>query len=162
MGAGKSTVGKRLAKKMGFRFLDMDDLIEKKENMPIHRIFSEKGEDYFRKAEQNILKETILLDHDLVVSTGGGAPCYRHNMDLLNAAGISIYLKASPQQLFLRLSGSGMVLRPLIHDKSPDELKKYISDKLKEREPFYLKSRLVIQADNIRITELEKQIRKLS
>ena len=83
MGSGKSTLGKRLAKKMSWEFLDMDKVLEEQEGMTVTQIFQEKGEAYFREAETQFLQG---LDPSMnrIVATGGGAPCHTNNMDLMN------------------------------------------------------------------------------
>jgi shikimate kinase len=161
MGAGKSTVGKKLAERMRFRFIDVDDYIEEKEKMSIPSIFEKKGERYFRLLEHNILLEISGLNESLIVSTGGGAPCFMNNMELLNSSGITIYLKLDAPAIFHRLTNAEKKNRPLIENKTPEELLQYIFDKLKEREPVYNKSRLVVAGENIKIHVLGKKIKSL-
>lgn len=141
MGSGKSTVGKRLALRLKYSFIDMDRVIAKESGMPINRIFDEKGEDEFRRMEHELILKISQMEN-VVVSTGGGVPCFHDNMDIINKYGISIYLKMTPEDLLNRLKGSKYE-RPLIRDLSTAELAEYISEKLKEREPLYLKSKYV-------------------
>jgi shikimate kinase len=159
MGAGKSTAGRKLAKRLQFSFLDTDTCIEDQEGLSITRIFAEKGEEYFREAESRILKRVAGSSGDTVVSTGGGAPCYRDNMNLMNVSGVTVYLKLPPGILYQRLVGSYRKNRPLIRDKSPQELLEYITEKLNEREAYYNRSRIIVSAEFIHIHELEKTIR---
>ncbi len=158
MGVGKSTVGKKLACSLNFHFLDTDTLIEEKEKMSISQIFQEKGEDYFRDKEHEILLDLATYDENLVVSTGGGTPCYRGNMSLLNSFGITVYLKLEPYKLFCRLTHSHKQNRPLIQNKTSVELMQYIEDMLSEREVFYHQSNIIFHGDNLKIKELEKEI----
>ena len=158
MGSGKSTVGKRLALRLRYSFVDMDKIIEKEAGMPIGRIFDEKGEDEFRRMEHELVLKTSKMEN-VIVSTGGGVPCFYDNMDIINRSGISIYLKMTSEDLLKRLKGSKYE-RPLIRDLSTDELADYIKEKLREREPYYLKSKYVIDGKDPDIPKLVKLIAK--
>jgi shikimate kinase len=94
MGSGKTSIGKKLAKKMKYAFLDLDQEIEKQENLSISEIFEIHGEDYFRVLEKKVLVDLTQLSNT-VVSCGGGTPCHYNNIELINNAGISIYLQLS-------------------------------------------------------------------
>ncbi len=142
MGSGKSTVGKRIALRLNYSFIDMDRVIENEAGMPINRIFDEKGEDEFRRIEHELVLKISKMKK-VVVSTGGGVPCFFDNMEIINKNGISIYLKMTPEDLLKRLKGSKYE-RPLIRDLSTAELADYITEKLREREPYYLKSKHVV------------------
>jgi shikimate kinase len=142
MGSGKTTVGETIALKLGYSFIDMDRVIEEEAGMTISQIFDEKGEDEFRRMEHELILRLSEMQN-IVVSTGGGVPCFYDNMDIINKCGISIYLKMTPEDLLNRLKGSRFE-RPLIRDLSTEELEEYISKKLEEREPFYLKSKHAI------------------
>ncbi len=146
MGSGKTTIGKKLASRLGYLFMDMDKVIEEECRMTISRIFDEKGEVEFRRMEHELILRIIQME-DVVISTGGGVPCFNKNMKLINKHGISIYLKMKPEDLLKRLKGSKYE-RPLIRDLSPVELDQYISEKLKEREPHYLESKYVIDGSH--------------
>jgi shikimate kinase len=158
MGSGKSTVGKRLALRLKYSFIDMDRMIEKEAGMPVRKIFEEKGEDEFRRMEHELVVKTTKLK-DVVISTGGGVPCFFDNMEIINSNGISIYLKMTSEDLLKRLRGSKYE-RPLISDLSTDELADYIREKLREREPYYLKSKYIIDGKDPKITEITKLIAK--
>lgn len=158
MGSGKSTVGKRLALRLKYSFVDMDKAIEGKSGMPVRKIFEEKGEDEFRRMEHNLVLETVKMNN-VVVSTGGGVPCFFDNMDIINRSGISIYLKMTSEDLLKRLKGSKYE-RPLIRDFSTDEMADYIREKLREREPYYLKSKYIIDGKDPDITEIIKLVTK--
>ena len=93
-GSGKSSWGKKLANALQYSFVDLDKLIEQREELSIEEIFNEKGEEYFRNLEQKYLLETVVMNH-VVISCGGGTPCYHNNMDLINANGISFYLNGA-------------------------------------------------------------------
>ena len=141
MGSGKSTIGRLLSEKMNYHFIDLDAYIEEKEGLSIQEIFSTKGEIYFRLQESNYLKEVLDLNSDIVLSLGGGTPCYANNMQTILATKEirSIYLKATIPVLLDRLKG-GKEQRPLIADLSEEKLMEYIGKHLFERAPFYEQS----------------------
>lgn len=145
MGSGKSTLGRRLRREMGWEFVDLDDLFEQKFKTTIKQYFATLGEDAFRKAEKEVLKEVINKEK-MIVATGGGTPCFFDNMEVMNQTGLTIYLKLSVDTLINRLS-SGKHIRPLIAGKSGDELYNYIEEKLSERETFYNQSKVVADAE---------------
>ncbi len=141
MGAGKTTLGKRLARKAGFSFIDLDEEIERLEEHTIAQIFEMEGEGYFRIKEAEYLR-LLGGKNNLVIATGGGTPCYHGNMDWMNKEGKTVYLRLSPVALCARLTGGSA--RPLLKGMDDEEMLSYISAKLKEREVFYLKSGIVI------------------
>jgi shikimate kinase len=156
MGSGKSTVGKRLALRLNHSFVDMDKTIEEESGMTIREIFKKKGEDEFRRIEHKLILKTVKMNN-VVVSTGGGVPCFFDNMDIINMNGISIYLKMTPEELLKRLKGSKYE-RPLIRDLSTDEMANYIKEKLREREPYYLKSKYIMDGKDPDIAEIVKLV----
>ena len=139
MGSGKTTVGKALSKETGMMFYDLDWYIESRMRKSVSQIFAEKGEEGFRKIEYNMLHEVAEFE-DVIISCGGGTPCFFDNMDYLNQQGDVVYLKASPETLYKHLL-MAKIERPLLKDKSADELIAYITEHLKQREPFYEKAR---------------------
>ncbi len=144
MGCGKTHTGKRLSKKYGKDFIDLDAYIERRFFRPISQIFAERGEDGFRKAERAMLEEVSAFE-DVIISTGGGTACFFDNMDLMNECGETVYLKATPEGLFRYLK-TARQNRPLLRDKSEEELLQFITDALKQREPFYMKAKHVIDS----------------
>ncbi len=152
MGSGKSTVGQRLAGRLGYSFIDMDTRLEGEHGMTINAIFEKLGEKAFREMENNLLKEMVSLQ-DAVISTGGGLPCTGNNMDLINRKGVSIYLRMEPAALLNRLS-RGKSRRPLIRHLSRQELETFIQEKLREREPVYLRAHHIISGLNFNMDEL--------
>jgi len=156
MGSGKSTVGKKLAKIMSYRFIDLDEEVEKQELATISEIFESKGENYFRTIEQKILKQQF-TKQNLIVSCGGGTPCFFNNMELMNQAGCTIYLQLNSQALLNRLTVA-KTKRPLLKNMNNDELSVFISEKLKEREGTYLKSKLVMKGIDINLTVIVEKI----
>jgi shikimate kinase len=147
MGSGKTTIGRQLAKKLNLQFIDMDMFIENRYHKSISAIFEEKGEAAFREIERKALHE-ILDFENVVISTGGGMPCFFDNMDLMNQSGITIYLKTSVNELAKRLSG-GKQKRPLIKDKNSEEIKDYIAANLEKRKQFYNQAAFIVESDDI-------------
>ena len=147
MGSGKTTIGRQLAKQLGLSFIDQDTMIEEKVHLTVSKIFATQGEEFFRQTERAVLEE-LSKRENIVVATGGGAPCFEGNIDLMNNAGITIYLKTSPKVLAARLKNAHST-RPLIAGKSEPEILAYINTKLTEREPYYQKARLSIDADSL-------------
>ena len=141
MGSGKTTIGRRLAKKLDFQFIDIDHFIENRQRKTINEIFSEKGEDAFRIMECKALEEISLFEN-VVVSPGGGAPCFYNNMELMNKSGFTVYLKTSPEELIKRLSKTKNK-RPLLKEKTPAELQVFIAENLEKRNYYYNQARLI-------------------
>jgi shikimate kinase len=157
MGSGKSTAGRKLATSLGWSFIDLDRRIEEKAGKTIPQIFSQNGEEYFRKVESETLRE---LDSELktVVSTGGGTPCHGLNMDLMLDTGLTVYLKMTPIQLVNRLLESSGE-RPLINNIPDNKLKDFIEQKLAVREKWYLRAKIIVNGMNLDISSLDSQIR---
>ncbi|WP_210488368.1 shikimate kinase [Rufibacter aurantiacus] len=136
-GCGKSTVGMELAQRLQYTFLDLDALIEEQEGCTVPQVFEQRGQEYFRQAEARALRLAAARPERLVLATGGGAPCFCENMTFMVSQGTTVYLKLTPTELVARLRPSDLQSRPLLRDKSPDELLRYLSDTLHQREPFY-------------------------
>ena len=145
MGSGKSLIGKRLAERLSLNFLDMDDLLVKKQGMSIASIFERRGEKYFRQLEANALRELANVDKT-VVATGGGVPCFSNNMAWMNGDGVTIFLDVPVDVLAKRLENESAT-RPLLAGKSTKELKLFIKNKLEERLVDYGKAQFVCHAD---------------
>jgi shikimate kinase len=156
MGCGKSTLGKKLAKHSGFQFIDMDNYIEERNYKTVPRIFAEEGEDQFRKKERKALEELSEFN-DVIIATGGGAPCFFDNIELMNKTGITIYLNIAPEILAARLTNS-KTERPLIKGKPDSELLEYINETLEKRNKFYKKARFQITDPDISMDEVIKMI----
>ena len=142
MGCGKSSLGRKLATFLNYEFVDLDRLIEKEVNMSIAQYFSDVGEDKFREVEKNILQQTNFREN-IVIATGGGAPCYFDNVDWMNGQGKTVYLSMEPKALANRLINSKSE-RPLIKGLNYDELVNFISLKLGTRETFYSRAQYVV------------------
>ncbi len=139
MGAGKTTVGKALARELGLQFYDLDWYIESRMHKTVAQIFQQSGEEGFRQIERNMLHEVAEFEN-VVVSCGGGTPCFFDNMDYMNEQGETVYLKATPEVLYDHLK-MGKTVRPLLLNKTPDEVKIFIKQQLKEREIYYTKAK---------------------
>jgi shikimate kinase len=139
MGAGKTTVGKALSKELGIPFYDLDWYIESRMHKTVAQLFAERGEEGFRKVERNMLHEVAEFE-DVVISCGGGTPCFFDNMEYLNQQGETVYLKADPEVLYGHLL-MGKTVRPLLVGKSKEELLAFIREQLEKREPFYTKAK---------------------
>lgn len=139
MGAGKTTVGRALAKATGMQFYDLDWYIEARMRKTVPQLFAERGEQGFRLIERNMLHEAAEFE-DIVLSCGGGTPCFFDNMDYMNSLGDTVYLKASPEVLCAHLR-MGKTRRPLIEGKGPGELQAFVAEQLARREPYYAKAR---------------------
>ena len=142
MGSGKTTVGKALSKETGMMFYDLDWYIESRMHKTVAQIFAERGEEGFRKIEYNMLHEVAEFE-DVIISCGGGTPCFFDNIDYLNGQGDVCYLKATPEVLYKHLL-MGKVERPLIKGKSPEELIHFITEQVGKREEFYTKARYTL------------------
>jgi shikimate kinase len=142
MGAGKSTLGRKLANAFDADFIDLDKYIELKEGKKIHEIFEEKGENYFRKSEAESLRE-IKSDKNLFVATGGGTPCHSENMRWMKENGVVIYLNIPPQILIGRLKNNDGT-RPLIKSLTEEQLAEFVIDKLSERSDFYEMADIIV------------------
>jgi shikimate kinase len=156
MGCGKSSLGKRLANKLKLEFIDLDSEIEKLKLKSVSSIFFEEGEDKFRVYETEQLTKIYTLNN-VVISTGGGTPCFNENMDLINKSGISIYIKMSSESLLHRLVNSKKE-RPLVKRMTYFELKKFISKKLTEREVYYNQANIIVKGEDLKLDYLVEQI----
>lgn len=145
MGAGKTTVGKELAKALGVQFYDLDWYIETRMRKTVKQIFDEKGEEGFRKIEHSMLHEVAEFEN-VVISCGGGTPCFFDNIDYMNQQGDTIYLQASPEILYQHLQ-MGKGVRPLLLNKTPEEVKVFIREQLAYREQFYLKASHILDVN---------------
>ncbi len=147
MGSGKTTIGKKLANYLKYEFVDLDKLIEVKAGMSIVDYFEIHGENAFRELEKEVL-QLAHFGENAIIATGGGAPCYDDNMAWMSANGQVVYLSLPPKALASRLENS-KADRPLIRNLKGEQLVDFISNKLKEREPFYNQSKFVVSASDL-------------
>ncbi len=154
MGAGKTTVGKRLSDKLNLSFIDLDHYIEGRYHREIRQLFVEKGEDAFRDIERRMLHEVASFE-DVLVSTGGGTPCFFDNMDFMNESGTTVYLRVSVEELASRLEECKQT-RPVLQNRSGEELRRFIESSLENRRPFYEKAQIIFDAEQM-VTEQDVQ-----
>ncbi len=156
MGSGKTTVGKALSKELGMPFYDLDWYIESRMRKTVKQLFDERGEEGFRIIERNMLHEVAEFEN-VIISCGGGTPCFFDNMDYINRQGDTIYLKCTSEVLYGHLK-MGKTVRPLLLDKMPEEVQCFINEQLEKREPFYTQAKHTIDVtlmdnyDKIKIT----------
>lgn len=157
MGSGKTTAGKKLASALGWSFADLDETIEKEQKKSIEKIFSESGEEYFRRLEYLAL-HSFDNARNIVISTGGGAPCYSGNIDFMKETGIIIYLKMNVDEIVRRLVGE-QDSRPLVKGRKGEDLNQFIENKMREREPFYNQATITENGYAVDIQKLAEKIR---
>lgn len=153
MGSGKTTLGRAYSKDQGLTFIDLDWYIEERFHKTVQQIFAERGEEGFREIERRMLHEVADFE-DVVIAAGGGTPCFFDNMDFMNERGVTVLLQAQPSTLFNRLKVAKSQ-RPLLADKSDDELMAFIMAGLQKRQVFYSKAQYVFASDEL---ESQKQI----
>ena len=158
LGCGKSTLGRRLARRLGVPFLDTDTLIEAREGASVSDLFRYEGEAHFREVERAVLEEAIAGNESAVVSTGGGLPVWRDNMERMNAAGRTIYLRRSAENIAGRLSPYGRRKRPRLQGLNDEELVAFMTRDMAERDPFYGQATLVIECDRLSDDEIVARI----
>ncbi len=156
MGVGKTTVGKKLARYLGYHFVDMDDFFEEKFKIEIHQFFEKYDEPLFRKLEYDRLKKTFEME-GVVVATGGGTPCHHHGMDEINRYGLSVFLDMTPPAIAHRLLHAKRK-RPLVTGKSGAVLTKFIEEKLAERLNCYQKADIQVNAMQLDVPALAGKI----
>lgn len=157
MGSGKSTTGKKLARSLGYDFVDTDDVISTLVGKEVYKIFLEDGEDAFRQMERSVLV-SFKDRKDTVIATGGGMPCFFDNMITMKRYGITVYLQMQVISLMKRLN-EAKTPRPLLPKLPPEELKEYIQQHLAKREQFYVNSHLVVKGESVDLHSLAKSIK---
>ncbi len=160
MGAGKTTLGKAFAREMNLSFVDQDWYIEERFHKTVQEIFAERGEQGFRELERQMLHEIAEFE-DVVISTGGGAPCFFDNMDFMNQKGETVFLNVAPEVLFSRLKLASQN-RPILRGKTNEELKAFIAKALEKRAPFYSKAKYIFNADELEdMYQIKSSVNKL-
>lgn len=160
MGAGKSSVGKRLAEDLNGSFIDLDTRIEHKCKSTIQEIFDVEGEAFFRQTESEVLTEIILNHYDnIILSLGGGTLIKDENRNVIKGKGILIYLEASPEHLLKRIKADSSK-RPLLENNKRDvELLTFIQKHLNERLQFYQKADITINTENRTPEDIVKELK---
>lgn len=157
MGAGKTTIGKTLSESLGLSFIDLDYYIERRFHKEIRQLFAENGEDTFREIERRMLHEVAEFE-DVLISTGGGTPCFFDNVSFMNRTGKTVYLKVSVEELLKRLE-LGKQTRPVLKNRSGEELRTFITESLEKRRPFYEQAQIIFDTENL---DTEDDIRTTS
>lgn len=146
MGSGKSYMGRRLAKQLDIPWVDMDKEIERAERRTINEIFEKDGEDYFRKLERDYLLQ-LDPNQNLIIATGGGAPCFYDNMKVMNEKGKTLYLNRKKEVVIAQLM-KGLHRRPLLKGKSQDQVMEYYDTVMEERRPYYEQATILVEELN--------------
>ncbi|HEY3403015.1 MAG TPA: shikimate kinase [Ohtaekwangia sp.] len=134
-GSGKSTLGKEIAAELLLPFIDLDTEIERKELMSIPEVFREKGEDYFRQTESQVLSEWASAEKSFVMATGGGAPCFYNGIDVINNSGLSVFLDVPVDELLKRVKQD--INRPLLNTSDLNERKQRLASLYENRLTIY-------------------------
>ena len=163
MGCGKTTLGEVLARQMGLRYIDLDEFIEQRQGMTITEIFDEMGENRFRELETECLGEVAAMT-DVIVGCGGGTPCHGDNMDLMNQAGITVWLTTSPERLTARLLlPNQKAKRPKVASLPDDAVLFLVERELQARTPYYAQALLQFDSTDIETAEAtERTARRLA
>jgi len=152
MGAGKSTLGKRLARRLQLHFIDSDRFIEQQTNCSIPTIFERWGEEYFRELEKEFVLKLSTQD-GIVLATGGGMPCFNNVLPLLKKMGLTIYLQRPAEELAHRIV-QGKQKRPLIKGQTQQELIPFVQNMLNERQTYYEQAHIIAQRDEQTVNQL--------
>ncbi len=161
MGSGKTTIGQILSKKLGMVALDLDKIVEERAQLSVSEIFEQKGEIHFRKLEHDLFLELISNPESMILSLGGGTPCYANNHEMLNGINIvSIYLKATIDTLYERLH-TASANRPLIAAMQKEEMKTFIAKNLFDRSFYYYKATHTVAVDDKSPQEVVEAIHQL-
>jgi len=147
MGCGKTYWGKLWSKNSGIQFFDIDDIVEEEQGKTAAKIFADDGEEHFRELETNALRN-FADNNSAIIACGGGTPCYNDNVSWMNENGTCVYLKSSPENILKRLI-TETEKRPLIKNLKGEELLFYITEKIKERNFFYNKAKVILEVDNL-------------
>lgn len=150
-GSGKSTLGKELAEKLGYKFIDLDTLIEQRQSKSIPEIFSQHGEGQFRIWEKEALMDIMATEDSFVLATGGGAPCFHFNMDAMNGHGVTIFFDVTPGELALRIMDAGVESRPMFNSYDHQDLIQEIRAMKERRDSFYDQAQIKIRDNQITV-----------
>lgn len=158
MGCGKSTLGRRLARRLEVPFVDTDAMVEAREGASVSDLFRYEGEQRFREMEREVLEQAISEHESAVISTGGGLPVWHDNMERMNAAGRTIYLRRTAENIAGRLSPYGRRKRPRLRGLDDEQLVIFMRRDIASRDPFYGRAKLVIECDPLSDEEIVARI----
>lgn len=147
MASGKTTLGRALAREMGLQFIDMDFFIEQRFHDSVSSLFANRGEEWFRRIEGNVLREIGEMEN-VIISCGGGTPCFGNNIEFMNSRGTTVWVDTTIDCIVRRLMVA-KVRRPLAEGKNKDELKEYVTAHLAARLPFYRQAAIPFQGDEL-------------
>ncbi|MCX6235150.1 MAG: AAA family ATPase [Bacteroidetes bacterium] len=156
MGSGKTQTGRLLAERMNLEFLDIDHLFEEKYRISISAFYKKYGEELFRTLEHKLLRDNLHHDN-MVMSVGGGTPCFHDNIQLMNDHGITVYLKVPAEELYHRLSTSRKS-RPMLYNKTDESLRTHIFNQVAERQLFYAQAKITVEEKGLDIGKLVEMI----
>ena len=160
MASGKSTLGRKIARRTELPFFDTDKMVEEAEGAEVADVITYAGEEYFRHAERRALEQTAEYEN-AIISTGGGLPIWGDNQKWIEEHGVSVYLKRTPEQILSRLSEHGRQKRPKFRGKSDEELLQFMHEHLAEREPIYLKADIVMDCNEVSDLEITDRLVEL-
>lgn len=158
MYCGKSSIGKRLARRLGYDFMDLDAEFERRFKLSIPDFFERYDETAFRKLEHDVLLSTKDVDN-CVISTGGGTPCHHNNMNFIKENGISVYLEADTDLILSRRANSKK-RRPVLEAMPANEVKTFVDEQLAARKPFYSMADIRCDARDVSIDDMVNTLKQ--
>lgn len=160
-GCGKTSLGRKVAKRLGVRFIDTDAAIEERENASVSDIFRYEGEEYFRKAERLLLDDIANEDIAAIISTGGGMPVWGGNAERLNESGTTVYIRRTAEQIAGRLTPYGRAKRPRLRGLDDGQLVEFMERDIAMREPCYAKAQITLDGSAHSDEELIEELIKI-
>lgn len=158
MGCGKSTLGRRLSRRLGWRLVDTDAEVERLEGASVADIFRYEGEEHFRAVERRVVEELLECVEPLIISTGGGLPLWGDNMERIKGAGVTVYLHRSAENIASRLSPYGRQRRPKLRGLNDEELVAFMREDIARRRARYEEAELILEAELMSDEELARTI----
>ena len=158
MGCGKSTIGRKLARALHLTFVDTDNRVEEREGAVVFDIFRYEGEERFREIEREVLEQVITEEEASVISTGGGLPAWRDNMERMNEVGRTVYLKRSAENIASRLSPYGRQKRPRLRGLNDEELVAFMREDMAVRDPYYSRAVQIVACEGKTDEEIINEI----